>query len=138
MTFKKISKKNSKMYGKYKVLVCGFNKIEKNEFIKLIKTFKVKPPIVFVGSNDTELKIVDLLLKNDGYGFEETSEMPKAVIMSGFYESQLHELLRLYKETNLERPLWASVTPISENWKLKDLLSELQSEHDMMKEMQKK
>ncbi len=50
------------------------------------------------------------------------------MIMSGFTEQELHLFMGSYKAAELPRPLWATLTPHSENWSLLQLLTELSAE----------
>lgn len=66
-----------------------------------------------------------------------TSDMPRAVIMSGLTQNELHLLVRSYREDGLVRQHWATLTPHSEGWTLESLLKELQAEHEAMKNKRK-
>jgi len=61
-------------------------------------------------------------------GLGASSDLPRAVIVSGIQEKQLHALMALCRKTGMQPDLWAVLTPISEKWTLQALLSELQAE----------
>jgi hypothetical protein len=69
----------------------------------------------------------------DRSGMGEHSPMKRAIIMSGLTQKELHTLMSVYRATGMSSQLWASLTPISENWTLKNLLNELESESEAMK-----
>ncbi|MEK6834857.1 MAG: DUF3783 domain-containing protein [Nanoarchaeota archaeon] len=56
----------------------------------------------------------------------------KVVILSGFSDSQLHNLINNYKKNNLPKAIFATVTKTSKEFKIKDLLKELKKEHKFM------
>jgi hypothetical protein len=51
--------------------------------------------------------------------------MPAAIIMAGITENELHQLIASYRRAGLPNPMWATLTPTSENWTLRELLKEL-------------
>jgi hypothetical protein len=63
--------------------------------------------------------------------------MLRAVIMSGLHESELQNLMQSYRKAELPGQLWASLTPFSEKWTLKELLKELEAESKAMKRQRK-
>jgi hypothetical protein len=62
--------------------------------------------------------------------------MPAAIIMSGITENELHQLISSYRKVGMPEPLWATLTPTSEGWTLRQLLTELSAEQQAMKEKQ--
>ncbi len=67
-----------------------------------------------------------------GTGAGQDSTLPRAVIMAGITENELHILMAAHREAGLARPLWAALTPTSESWTLKALLDELDQERRAM------
>jgi hypothetical protein len=53
--------------------------------------------------------------------------------MSGFTQEELHILMNAYRNAGLPAQLWATLTPISENWTLEMLLTELSKEAEAFK-----
>ncbi|NLK21254.1 MAG: DUF3783 domain-containing protein [Epulopiscium sp.] len=58
--------------------------------------------------------------------------------MNGFSGSDLQSFLKGFKSINLERPIFATVTPTSKTWSFKTLINELIKEHNIMKNRNKK
>ena len=54
----------------------------------------------------------------DRSGIGHFSTMHRAIIMSGFLQSEVHTLMTAFRQAGLPRQLWATVTPVSENWTL--------------------
>ncbi|NLZ73475.1 MAG: DUF3783 domain-containing protein [Bacteroidales bacterium] len=61
----------------------------------------------------------------------------RAVIMNGFSGNDLQGFLKNFKNTGLDRPIFATVTPISKQWTFKALINELIKEHEIMKNRRK-
>ncbi|MEK6835409.1 MAG: DUF3783 domain-containing protein [Nanoarchaeota archaeon] len=60
-------------------------------------------------------------------------EKHKVIILNGFSDSQLNSFIDFYKKSNLPKAIFATVTKISKEFKVKDLLKELKKERRMMK-----
>jgi hypothetical protein len=58
--------------------------------------------------------------------------MPAAIIMAGITENELHLLMSSYRSAGLPNPLWATLTPTSEAWTLRQLLTELSAEREAL------
>ncbi|NNL43659.1 MAG: DUF3783 domain-containing protein, partial [Desulfobacterales bacterium] len=50
---------------------------------------------------------------------------------------ELHRLLTTYRKAGFASQLWASLTPVSEEWPLENLLNELQAEKKSMENKRK-
>ncbi|MGD9186111.1 MAG: DUF3783 domain-containing protein, partial [Desulfobacterales bacterium] len=70
----------------------------------------------------------------DRSGMGHFSTMHRAIIMSGFLQSEVHTLMTAFRQAGLPRQLWATVTPVSENWTLAALLTELAEEDRAMQQ----
>jgi hypothetical protein len=57
--------------------------------------------------------------------------------MSGFTQNEVHKIMVAYRQAGLPAQLWATLTPLSENWLLADLLNELVKENQLIKERNK-
>ncbi len=56
-------------------------------------------------------------------------KLPKAILISGFSDEEIKELLKCYKANkNLPQTIFASVTKTVLEWKVKDWLKELEEE----------
>ncbi|MBN1154164.1 DUF3783 domain-containing protein [candidate division KSB1 bacterium] len=130
-TFKKVGQSQERMYGEPGLLICGFNRAQHATLIELLAQIELSDlPIVFLGVEHSDLTIQQAFRLPHRSGFDKDSNLPTAIIMSGFTETELHKLISGYKKISLPYPLWASLTPISENWKVVALLNELKSERE--------
>lgn len=136
--FTKIGKSEERMYGPRGLLVCGYPEEERDNFCKLVETIGFNDVrIVFTCNHDLGEKVGDILVYANRAGLAGDSVMPRAVIMSGLTQNELHHLMASYRGAGFARQLWATLTPVSENWPLESLLNELQAEHEAMKNKRK-
>jgi hypothetical protein len=133
-SFTKIAKSEKRMYGPKKLLVCGYPEEERAGFIKL--TDKVGLGgirVIFATSHDLGTSIGDILSHENKVGLKGESNMPRAVVMSGLSQNELHRLMAAYRKAGRSHQIWATLTPFSEKWPLEHLLNELQAEERAMK-----
>ncbi len=137
-TFKKITGVEKRLYGPEKLLVCGYTTDERRQLLSFLDNLGFASiPVVFVSDNDAHVTLHELLKRNGNTGMEEKSEMKRAIIISGFTEKKLKDLLSAYKKEGLQKQFWAVVTPTSENWSIDFLLKELEKEEKAIKARQK-
>ncbi len=133
-TFTRVEKTAERMYGPRKLLVCGYPAKEQDGLLSCLeKTALSDLPVVFTGEKEGEQCISDILAWDDGHGAGEDSCLGRAVIMSGFTQEELHRLIKGYRESGMPSQLWATVTPVSIEWRLVDLLKELAKEAEAMR-----
>lgn len=131
-TFTKVAASSQKpMYGPRKLLICGFDDRMQARFDAMLTQTRIRNlPRVFVADLDGDTRVGDLFDLPAGSRQEEAASLPLAVIMSGLSQKEVHLLIGAYRQAGMPRPLWASLTPISEKWSLDRLLSELASERE--------
>ena len=133
-TFTRVEKTAEKMYGPRKLLVCGYPAKEQEGLAACLKETALNDlPVVFIGEKEGAQCINKILTWNDGHGAGEDSCLNRAVIMSGFTQEELHRLIKNYKRSGMPAQLWATVTPVSQGWRLVDLLNELAKEAEAMR-----
>jgi hypothetical protein len=132
--FTKIGRSKERMYGPRGLLVCGYGEGERSGFLKIIGDAGLAGTrVVFASSRDLGTGVGDMLTREHEAGPLEESDMPRAVVMSGLTQDELHNLMGTYKKAGSVPQIWATLTPVSEKWSLKYLLAEVQSEHKAMK-----
>jgi len=128
-TLKRVGESTVRMYGEPGLLVCGFTADQHVNLVMLLEEIKLSDmPMIFLSQEHADITLKQALKLPDRTGFEKNSDLTTAIIMSGFTEAELHKLISSYKKLALPYPLWASLTPISENWKVSALLNELLAE----------
>ena len=132
--FTRVGRSEERMYGPRGLLVCGYPEEERSGLLDLVdETGLAGIRVVFAHSHDLGIRVGDLLTREDRAGIDEASDMPRAVIMSGLTQNELHRLMAAYRQAGLARQIWATLTPVSEGWPLENLLNELQAEDMAMK-----
>ena len=132
-TFEKMSPSDKPMYGPRKLLICGFSSKAQPKFVKLLEIIALSEmPKVWVTDAHAGSLISEVLALEDNTGWAIGSELPRAVIMSGVTQNELHLLMSGSRQAGMKPPLWATLTPTSETWTVQDLLKELSAEHQAM------
>ena len=117
------------MHGPRKLIVCGYPDLDRRALLSLLAENNFNDlPVIFVTTRGLKKTISELLTLEDRSGQDEISQMERTLIMSGFTQNELHRLMKAYRNSELPKQLWATVTPISENWTVEKLLGELAAE----------
>ena len=132
--FTKIDKSDKRMYGTRGLLVCGYPAEEREKFLELVKNTLDEIPVIFGVNTDINSTLGEILNHDHKTGMTHTSDLPRTVIMSGLSQNELHGLMGAYRSEGFVQQLWATLTPVSENWTLKALLIELLAEAEKMRE----
>jgi hypothetical protein len=132
--FQKVTQSDNLLYGPRKLLLCGFPAGAQPKFIRLLKMIGLSEmPMVWVTEDQADNRLADLVQLEDGSGAGASSELPRAIIMSGISQMELHLLMSGCRKSGMRQPLWATLTPTSETWSIQNLLKELAAEHEAMK-----
>ena len=132
--FEKVSASDKPMYGPRKLLICGFSADIQPHVAKLLEILKLADvQRIWVTAEHAGCLISDVLALEDNTGWGVSSELPRAIIMCGLTQKELHILMSGSREAGMKPPLWATLTPNSETWAVQDLLKELAAEHEAMK-----
>jgi len=127
--FSRVTRSSRPLYGPRKLLICGFTSDGQNALDKVVTASTVADlPVIYAASEDLEETLTSLMSRSANSGRGEASRMPAAIIMAGITENELHQLIANYREAGLPNPLWATLTPTSESWRLRQLLTELSAE----------
>ena len=133
--FEKVTASDEPMYGPRKLLICGFSTEIQPHVVKLLEILKLADIArIWVTEEHAASLISDVLALANDTGFGVTSELPRAIIMCGLTQNELHRLMSGSREAGMKAPLWATLTPTSETWTVQDLLKELLAEHAAMQQ----
>jgi hypothetical protein len=134
--FEKVSRTDQPLYGPRKLLLCGFSQSVQSNFNKLLELIGLSEiPKVWITENQADIQIGELVKLRDNAGFGVSSELPRAIIMAGITQNEMHRLMNGCRQSKMKQTLWATLTPTSETWTIQSLLGELAAEH---REMQKR
>jgi hypothetical protein len=133
-TFEKVEKSNQRMHGPKAILVCGYAPGEHEPLADALSQIGFADrSVIFATDGDAERTLIELLSSENRSGMGMPSSMPRAIIMSGFTQEELHILMNAYRKAGLPAQLWATLTQVSENWMLETLLKELSKEGEALK-----
>lgn len=133
--FEKVSQSDEPMYGPRKLLICGFTADAQPKFVKFLEIIGLSDlPKIWVAEVHAGSLISDLLALEADTGWGESSGLPRAIIMCGLTQNELHLLMSASRQAGMKPPLWATLTPTSETWSVQDLLKELAAEHQAMQQ----
>ena len=137
--FEKVEKSNQRMHGPKGILVCGYPPAEHEALADALAQIGFADrPVIFATDRDAERALIELLSSENRSGMGMPSSMPRAIIMSGFTQEELHLLMNAYRKAGLPAQLWATLTPVSENWTLETLLKELSKEDEALKKRRRR
>jgi len=131
-TFQPMGDSDERRFGPRRILVCGFTSDEGALVARLAHMMTDKlggePLPVFVSGRSHLPQRLGELFEKPVAVPEDQPTAARAVILSGVSEREIHAFMAAYKTLGLERPLWATLTPTSQDWPLADLLDELVAE----------
>jgi hypothetical protein len=132
-TFEKVSRSKKPIYGPRKLLLCGFDPADQLKFNTLLEMLGLAElPRVWGTVEQKEASLAQLMGLKDGTGQGKPSGLPRAIIMAGITEEELHQLMGGARNAGMRNALWATLTPVSETWTLGELLAELTAERQAM------
>jgi hypothetical protein len=131
--FEKVSRSDQLLYGPRKLLLCGFSQSVQPNFNKLLEFIgSSEIPKVWVTGHQADIHVGELITLRDNTGFGVSSELPRAIIMAGISQNEMHRLMTGCRQSKMKQTLWATLTPTSETWTIQSLLNELAAEHKAM------
>ena len=131
--FEKVSQTDKPLYGPRKLLLCGFSQNVQPNFNKLLELIGLSEiPKIWVTEDQADIRISELTKLEDSSGWGVSSELPRAIIMAGITQNEMHRLMTGCRKSKMKPTLWATLTPTSETWTIQSLLNELAAEHAAM------
>ena len=132
--FEKVTVSEKRLYGPRKLLLCGFDAEAQRKFATVIEAAGLADvPRVWVADAQAGEQLAELLEQPDGSGAGAPSTLARAIIVCGITEAQLIGFMKICKQTGMRPPLWAVLTPVSEKWKLAQLIAELEREREKLR-----
>jgi hypothetical protein len=136
--FERVTRSDAPLYGPRKLLLCGFSADAQEKFTRVLEMAGLaEVDSVWADESRAEDTMAGLMQLPDGTGRGTSSGLPRAIIVAGITEKQLHTLMTVCRKTGMQQSLWAVLTPISETWTLAALLAELASERRAMQRRKK-
>lgn len=132
-TFEKVTTSDKPLFGPRKLLLCGFPSGAQPKFVTVLEMVGMREiPKIWVTDDQGDMVLSALLQLPDNSGEFVSSNLPRAIIVAGISQNELISLMTVCKKAGMMNALWATLTPISENWTIQQLLTELAAERKAM------
>ena len=132
-TFEKVTTSDKPLYGPRKLLLCGFPAAAQPKFETVLGMAGLREiQKIWVVDDQGDMLLSDLLQLPDNSGGSVVSSLPRAIVVAGISQKELINLIAVCKEAGMMNALWATLTPVSENWSIQQLLEELAAERKAM------
>jgi hypothetical protein len=134
-TFRAVGTGDATMHGAPALMLAGYTPEEQDAVRTLLDTHGLHQiPVTVLARGDGDTVLAKLSQRPDKTNFGETANLPRTAIASGLTERDFHVLLDAYRHAQLPRPMWAALTPTSEQWSARALLTELLEERRAMQQ----
>lgn len=129
-SFEKLQNTEKSLFGPRKLLMTGFSSNSQTKFKTLLEMlgFSNLSP-VWATSENLDEPLSDLVDLPSNFGEAVDSNLPRAIIAGGITEKELRLLMSGCRKAGMKNTIWATLTPTSVTWPLKQLLAELTAEH---------
>jgi len=128
-TFEKITTSDKPLYGPRKLLLCGFSSAAQSKFETILDMVDLREtPKIWVSDDQGDRALSSLLQLPDNSGASVSSSLPRAIVVAGISQNDLIRLMTVCKKAGMMNALWATLTPVSEDWTIQQLLEELAAE----------
>jgi hypothetical protein len=132
-TFEKITTSDKPLYGPRKLLLCGFSSAAQSKFETVLDMVGLREaPKIWVLDDQGDMALSTLLQLPDNSGASVSSNLSRAIVVAGISQNELINLMTVCKKAGMMHALWATLTPVSENWTIQKLLAELAAERKAM------
>ncbi len=132
-TFEKVTTSEKPLYGPRKLLLCGFPAVAQPKFETVLDMVGLgNVSKIWVSDDQGDMALSALLQLPDNSGASVLSNLPRAIVVAGISQNELISLMTVCKKAGMMNALWATLTPVSENWSILQLLEELAAERNAM------
>lgn len=128
-TFEKVTTSDKPLYGPRKLLLCGFSSAAQPKFetvLDMVALGEVQK--IWVSDDQGNMALSALFQLPDNSGVSVSSNLPRAIVVAGISQKELINLMTVCRKAGMMNALWATLTPVSENWTIQQLLAELAAE----------
>ena len=131
--FEKVSTSDKPLYGPRRLFLCGFPEDAQPKFEIVLQAAGLQNvPKVWVGDDQVDRSLSEMLTLADLTGAGTSSNLPRAIIVAGISQNELINLMTVCKQAGMKGALWATLTPTSESWSVRQLLKELAAEREAL------
>ena len=133
--FEKVTRSEKALYGPRKLILCGFAAGMQANFLKILEFTGLQDlDLVWAAEDRADDEIGEIMELPAGTGADSDSSLPRAIVVAGISENDLHNLMNTCRASGMQTALWAVLTPASEKWALRQLLAELEAERTALQE----
>ncbi len=133
--FEKVTRSEKALYGPRKLILCGFAAGMQANFLKILEFTGLQDlDLVWVAEDRADDEIGTIMELPAETGANTDSALPRAIVVAGIRENDLHSLMNTCRASGMQKALWAVLTPASEKWTLRQLLAELEAERTALQE----
>lgn len=130
-SFQEIGAGENRLYGPRALLACGLDEGQQEHLLGLADGLG-DLKVIFAAQAEADTPLGELFGLPGEHGRGVAPDMPRAIVMAGLLERELHMLMAAWRKLGHTGFLWATLTPTSEGWPLRQLLTELAEEHRRM------
>ena len=132
-SFEKVSTSDKPLYGPRRLFLCGFPADAQPKFDIVLKAVGLLDvPKVWVSDEQANMLLSELLVLADNSDLGISSSLPRAIVVAGISQNELINLMSVCKQAGMKNALWATLTPTSEGWTIRQLLTELEAEREAL------
>ena len=133
--FEKVTQSAKALYGPRKLILCGFTAGMQANFLKILEYIGLQDlGVVWAAEDRADDEIRQIMELPAGTGADSDSGLPRAIVVAGISENDLHNLMNTCRASGMKQALWAVLTPASEKWPLRQLVAELEAERTALQE----
>lgn len=112
------------MENNSKVLIYGYNE-EEIQSIKDLFSKNNMPRIIVANGNMAKMKICDILKGLEILTYDVKLPDEKLVLFNNVPDKKVDKGIQIMKNISSKKPIFAQVTPVSQNWSLKYLIEHM-------------
>lgn len=107
-----------------KVLIYGYNEEEIQKIKDLFEKNKM-PDLLIANENMANMKVCDILNGFEILTYDVKLPDEKLVLFNNVSDKKIDKGIQLIKNISTKKPIFAQVTPVSQNWSLKYLIEHM-------------
>lgn len=119
-----IKKEGTRLDNNSKVLIYGYNEEEIQKIKDLFDKNKM-PVLLIANENMANMKVCDILKGFEILTYDVKLPDEKLVLFNNVPDKKIDKGIQLIKNISSKKPIFAQVTPVSQNWSLKYLIEHM-------------
>ncbi|KOF56171.1 MULTISPECIES: DUF3783 domain-containing protein [Clostridium] len=112
------------MENNSKILIYGYTEEEIQKIKDLLHKNRM-PDLLVINKNMSQMKICDILKGLEILTYDVKLPDEKLVLFNNVPDKKIDKGIQIIKDISDKRPIFAQVTPVSQNWSLKYLIEHM-------------